>query len=83
MLVEAAVDEALERGSRRLETIQQILRLPASLRSTTPSSHAVPTAEALLAITIDEPELADTTTLRRREHGDTEDRGAAASSRRT
>ncbi len=74
--VEAAVEQALERDSGRLETVQQILRCGEPALDRRPSA-TVPTGEALLAITIAEPELADYDDLG--DETDAEDEGAAVS----
>jgi len=75
--LEAAVSEALERGSGRLDTIRQILRCKERTLEQR-ETQAVPTDEALLAITIDEPRLSDYDDLGEEKHGESEDGGAAA-----
>jgi len=75
--LEAAVAEALERGSGRLETIVQILR-SRERGLERRETQAVPTDAALLAITIEEPRLLEYDDLGGREHGESEDRGTAA-----
>lgn len=74
--VKAAAGEALDRGSGRLETIQQILRSGARAPDD-PASSTVPTHASLLAITIDEPELNDYDDLG--DETDAEAEGAAVS----
>ena len=75
--LEAAVSEALGRGSGRLDTIRQILRCKERTLEWR-ETQAVPTDEALLEITIDEPRLSDYDDLGEEKHGDSEDGGAAA-----
>lgn len=75
--LEAAVAEALERGSGRLETIRQILRRIERESEMRPTQ-AVPTDPALLEITIEAPTLSAYDELGEQKHEPSEDRGASA-----
>jgi transposase len=77
--LEAAVAEALDRSSGRLETIRQILR-SRERDGERRETQAVPTDAALLAITIEEPRLVDYDGLWEENDDETEDGRAAAAS---
>jgi transposase len=78
-VLEAAVGEALDRGSGRLETIRQILRRKEREIEVRPTE-AIPTDPALLEITIEAPRLAAYDDLGEETYDESEDRGTAASS---
>jgi hypothetical protein len=77
--LEAAVAEALERGSGRLETIRQILRRKERGLERR-DVQAIPTEAPLLEMTIQAPRLSAYDDLGEETHGEGEDRGAAAAS---